>query len=145
MIFYTIFNYHSSIWFFLYDFWLWLLSFGLLSLSFSSQDLGFLLLLFSGLLFLLLFLFFFFLIFFFLVTTFSLLRLIFFFFFSILFKEFFSVWEEICSNNTLEHSWDSHTLFSLIIFQNAAKCSLSCTKSTIEHMNILFLFSLYQN
>ena len=70
------------------------------------------------------------------------LLLFLFFWFLLLRLFFFNIWNEVSSNYSLENLWNSKPVFGLIIFEYTAKSSFSCTKCSIEHMNILFLFIL---
>lgn len=54
---------------------------------------------------------------------------------------FLNIWEELGTSIWLQHLWNTNTVFSLVVLKNAAKCSFSCTQSSIEHMDE-FLVSL---
>ena len=71
------------------------------------------------------------------------LFLLFLFFWFLLLRFFFlKVWNKVSSYNSLKNLGNPESIFSLIIFENTTKSSLSCTKSSIKHVNVLFLFFL---
>lgn len=52
---------------------------------------------------------------------------------------FFLIGKEISAHKWLKNFRNSQTFFSLIVFKNATKGTLSSAKSTIKHMNISLL------
>ena len=63
--------------------------------------------------------------------------------FFLLWLLFFNVGNKISSNDGLKDLRYSEPILSLIIFKDAAQSSFSCTESSIQHVNILFLFILH--
>jgi len=57
----------------------------------------------------------------------------------------FLIRKEVSTHKWLKNFRYSQTLFSLIVFENTAKSTLSCAECTIKHMNISLLSILYKN